>query len=51
MLRNVVLVCPCCASRVDAITRSQPQQLECVSCGQVWTMIVDSARLAEYSLT
>lgn len=51
MYRKVVLVCPCCASPVDARTHPEPQTLTCVSCGQDWHMIVDGARLDEYSLT
>lgn len=47
---HVILVCPCCASPVDAQVAEQPQHLECEVCGQQWTMIVDHARHAEYAL-
>lgn len=48
---NVILVCPVCASPVDAQAGDRPQELECGSCGQQWTMVVDAARHAEHALT
>jgi hypothetical protein len=49
----VVLVCPCCASPVDALAHVTPQstQLFCAACQQNWLMVVDAKRLAEFSLT
>jgi uncharacterized protein YbaR (Trm112 family) len=49
--RTVVLLCPCCASPVDAIAGAQEQSLTCEVCDQSWRMVVDSARIAEYALT
>ncbi len=46
-----ILVCPCCASAVDADAREDPQTFECVSCGQTWVMVVDADRQAQHSLT
>jgi hypothetical protein len=51
MSEAVILLCPCCASTVDAHTDPEPQQLECATCGQTWTMIVDRERQAAHSLT
>lgn len=51
MPEPVILICPCCASTVDAETGGQPQQFECVACGQQWSMVVDGDRLATHSLT
>lgn len=51
MLKTVVLVCPCCASPVDARTWPEEQEISCVACGQVWSMVVDAERFAEHSLT
>lgn len=47
----VILVCPCCASTVDAHATTEIQQFECVSCGQTWSMVVDADRQAAHSLT
>jgi hypothetical protein len=47
----VVLLCPCCASPVDALAGPAPQALECVVCGQHWDMVVDADRQAEHALT
>lgn len=47
----VILMCPCCASAVDAEDGPDPQEFECVSCGQTWTMVVDADRLAAHSLS
>lgn len=49
--RAVVLLCPCCASPVDAVAGAQQQTLNCEVCDQSWQMIVDAARIAEYALT
>lgn len=46
----VILICPCCASAVDAHADPQPQTFTCVSCGQTWSMVVDADRLAAHSL-
>lgn len=51
MSEPVILVCPCCASAVDAAAAPEAQQLECISCGQVWHMVVDADRAAQHSLT
>lgn len=51
MSDEVILVCPCCASAVDAQAGETPQTFECVSCGQVWTMVVDADRQFTHSLT
>lgn len=48
---TVILVCPCCASPVDAVTAGHEQDMECVACGQQWHMIVDADRVAEHALT
>lgn len=50
-MEPVILLCPCCASTVDAQALPQPQNFECISCGQTWVMVVDPARQAAYSLT
>lgn len=47
----VILVCPCCASTVDADPGDAEQQFECLACGQNWSMTVDAERCAEYALT
>lgn len=49
--RAVVLVCPCCASPVDAVAGPTKQSLSCDACGQIWSMVVDADRIAEYALT
>lgn len=49
--RAVVLLCPCCASPVDAVAGEQEQALTCDACDQSWRMVVDAARIAEYALT
>lgn len=48
--QNVVLLCPCCASPVDAVTGREPVELDCVSCGQQWSMTVDAVRIHAHSL-
>lgn len=49
---NVILLCPCCASPVDAEdSEGVVAVLECGSCEQRWSMVVDSARVAQYALT
>lgn len=48
---TVILVCPCCASTVDARTGVHEQTLQCVTCHQQWQMVVDADRVAEYALT
>lgn len=47
----VILICPCCASTVDAEDGPALQTFECVSCGQKWSMVVDRDRHAAHSLT
>lgn len=51
MSQQVILVCPCCASTVDAEASPDIQQFECLSCGQTWSMVVDAGRQAAHSLT
>lgn len=46
----VIVVCPCCASPVDAPVSDEPEKLDCEVCGQKWTMTVDRDRHAEYAL-
>jgi uncharacterized protein YbaR (Trm112 family) len=46
----VVLVCPVCASPQDVEVSEQSQQFECISCNQVWSMVVDADRIAEHAL-
>jgi hypothetical protein len=48
---NVILVCPCCASPVDAQAGPAIQELDCAACGQTWQMVIDAERVAEYALT
>lgn len=48
---SVILVCPCCASPVDAEVMIEIQQLSCGTCGQDWHMQVDVSRLEAYALT
>lgn len=47
---SVILVCPCCASTVDADSDPDPQNFTCTCCGQTWSMVVDADRQASYSL-
>lgn len=51
MAEPVILVCPCCASTVDAQTGDHLQHFECAACGQDWLMVVDADRQAAHSLT
>ncbi len=46
----VILICPCCASTVDAEPGPDPQTFTCICCGQTWTMTVDADRQAAHSL-
>lgn len=46
----VIVFCPCCNSTLDAQARPVPQTLECPSCGQMWSMVVEAERFATYSL-
>jgi uncharacterized protein YbaR (Trm112 family) len=46
----VILVCPVCASPMDAHAGPQPQTFTCATCGQHWSMVVDARRHAEYAL-
>lgn len=47
----VIVVCPCCASPVDAEVLVEIQHLTCGVCGQQWGMQVDVDRISEYALT
>jgi hypothetical protein len=47
----MVLVCPCCASAVDATASPDIETFLCATCGQVWEMIPDPARQQTYSLS
>jgi hypothetical protein len=51
MNKKVVLLCPCCASPIDAEGSTQQQDFTCDVCGQRWAMAVDLDRIAEYALT
>ena len=48
---NVILLCPCCASTIDATAGPEPQTFDCAHCGQQWSMVVDADRHAAHSLT
>lgn len=48
---NVIVICPCCASPVDAQSHDDEQDLHCTACGQLWSMVVNAARQREYALT
>lgn len=48
---TVILLCPCCASTIDAEASPEPQTFECVSCGQNWVMVVDYDRHTAHALT
>ncbi len=48
---TVILLCPCCASTVDAVAGPSEQHLYCGCCGQTWVMVVDAVRQADHSLT
>ncbi len=50
MTDSVIIVCPCCASSIDAYPTDDLQEFECVSCGQTWTMLVDYDRISTFSL-
>lgn len=50
MTEPVILICPCCASSLDAHSSPDLQTFTCVSCGQTWTMVVDADRIAQHSL-
>lgn len=47
---NVILVCPCCSSPVDAEGGPHSQDFVCHICGQQWSMVVDANRVNIYSL-
>jgi Zn finger protein HypA/HybF involved in hydrogenase expression len=49
--KKVVLICPCCASPVDAEAGYGIKDFICDVCDQHWSMVVDAARIAEYALT
>ncbi len=51
MNEPVIILCPCCASTVDAYAGDDPQDFDCVQCGQEWSMLVDSDRFSIYSLS
>ncbi len=46
-----IVLCPCCASAVDALSHPELQELTCPHCGQRWLMGGDAQRLAAHSLT
>lgn len=48
---NVIVICPCCASPVDAEANDDECKLQCTACGQHWSMVVSAARQKEYALT
>lgn len=48
---DVVLICPCCASTVDAEPREELQEFTCGICNQTWSMVVDADRYASHSLS
>ena len=49
---TVILVCPCCASPLDAAGDPDTEQhFTCLGCGQTWRMVVDPRRFAQHSLT
>lgn len=51
MVEQVIVLCPCCASAVDAEAQPGLQEFTCVSCGQAWSMVVEADRLAVHSLS
>ncbi len=51
MTRQVIIVCPCCASALDAEATPDPQTFQCVTCEQVWVMVVDADRQDTHSLS
>lgn len=51
MTEHVIVLCPCCASTLDAKVTTDQQDFTCVCCGQTWTMTVDAERLAAHALT
>lgn len=51
MPEQVILLCPCCASVLDAEAAPTAQEFMCLSCGQTWVMVVDHDRQAAHSLT
>lgn len=59
MNENYILMCPVCASTVDAEQKLLSedrgggpaiQVFECLPCGQEWEMCIDPARMARHSL-
>lgn len=48
---NVIVICPCCASPVDARPGDAAQSIHCTVCDQSWVMVVDAERQKEYALT
>ena len=51
MSEPVILVCPCCASTIETSAGPEEQELECATCRQRWSMVVEADRLATFSLT
>lgn len=50
MAAQVILLCPCCASPLDAHAGPGEQRFTCDVCGQVWSMVVDADRHAAHAL-
>jgi hypothetical protein len=46
---TVILVCPCCASTVDA-KDDGTESFTCTVCAQQWVMTLDVDRLHQFSL-
>jgi hypothetical protein len=44
---TVILFCPCCCSALD--TYSHYVTHTCATCGQMWLMQVDTARITEHA--
>jgi hypothetical protein len=51
----VIVFCPCCVSAVDVDVPPEKlpnpvTELECVACGQEWSMVLDAERIAKYAV-
>lgn len=47
----VIVICPCCATPMDAPVDDMQREFECLSCGQAWRMAVEADRFTEHALT
>lgn len=52
MYEPVIIICPCCAAPKDVLAHpADEQHFVCLTCDQIWMMVVDVDRVAEYALT